>query len=315
MGTAFTTEHLHILSRATRNFIICYDADNAGINAANKVANLIYQHRFNVKVAIMPDGYDPDEYIKSFGVDKFQKEVISAAQSFISFKMFYHRRGKNFANDSEKIAYIEIILEEIAKVQNEVEREYYLRLIAEEFNLSVEGLIRQNRKMVKQHYKEEQKNPSSGKYSSELFVKKSSLKLAHQVAEENLISFMLRDQQLAENIIQKLNGETMFDARHQAIMMYLMAYYNEGHQADTSLFLNYLQNQTLRMVVTEIEMKTLLHEPSEKEINDYVNQIGKQKQMSFLRQKELEQKEAERKNDFQLASQLALEMIEIKKSL
>ncbi|MDF2535237.1 MAG: primase, partial [Bacillales bacterium] len=265
--------------------------------------------------AIMPDGYDPDEYIKSFGVEKFQKEVVSAAQSFISFKMFYHRRGKNFANDSEKIAYIEIILEEIAKVQNEVEREYYLRLIAEEFNLSVDGLLRQNRKLVKQNYKEEQKNPNSENYSRELFVKKSSLKPAHQVAEENLISFMLRDRQLAENIIQKLNGETMFDVRHQAIIMYLMAYYNEGRPADTSLFLNYLQNQTLRMVVTEIEMKTLLHEPSEKEINDYVNQIGKQKQMGFLRQKELEQKEAERKNDFQLASQLALEMIEIKKSL
>ena len=69
------------------------------------------------------------------------------------------------------------------------------------------------------------------------------------------------------------------------------------------------------MVVTEIEMKSLQLEPSDKEINDYINQIGRQKQVEFFTQKEQEQKEAERKNDYNLASQLALEMIEIKKSL
>lgn len=315
MGTAFTSDHLQILSRATKNFIICYDADNAGINAANKVADLIHHHRLNVRIAVMPDGYDPDDFIKAFGADKFQKEVILAAHSFISFKMFYHRRGKNFANDSEKMAYIETILEEISKLYNEVERDYYLRLIAEEFNLSIDALLRQNRKLVKQNNKEEQKRVNKSDFSSDLFVKKSKLKPAYQVSEENLISFMLRDRQLAEKIIQKLDGETMHDARHQAIIMYLTAYYNEGRQSDTSLFLNYLQNQALRMIVTEIEMKTLQLDPSEKEINDYISQIGKQKKVEFLQQKEQEQKEAERKNDFKTASQLALEIIEIKKSL
>ncbi|MDF2556357.1 MAG: primase [Bacillales bacterium] len=314
MGTAFTNEHLQILSRTTKNFIVCYDADNAGINAANKVADLIHHHRLNVRIAVMPEGYDPDEFIRSFGAEKFQNEVISAANSYISFKMFYHRRGKNFTNDSEKMVYIETILEEIAKLYNEVERDYYLRLIAEEFNLSIDALLRQNRKMVKQNNKEHQKKEERN-FSNDVFVKKSKLKPAYQVAEENLISFMLRDRLLADKINQKLNGETMLDVRHQAIIMYLISYYNEGRPADTSLFLNYLQNQALRMVVTEIEMKSLHLEPSEKEINDCISQIGKQKQLEVLQQKEHEQKEAERKKDFNLASQLALEIIEIKKSL
>lgn len=314
MGTALTEQHIQLLKRSTDTIIICYDSDAPGIEAANKTADMIRDHGMHVKIALMPNGYDPDDYIKEFGEEKFQTDIIGAAHTYISFKMIYHKRGKNFANEGDKMDYIESVLRETAKVDSEVEREFYLRQIAAEFTLSLESLLNQQSKVGK-HKKMAPKQAQAASFQAMPSPRRKGMKPAHRKAEETLLALMLHDREMAYRIQKMLDGMEMNHDDHQAIITYLFAFYEEGHEADASLFLHFLPDANLRKIVTEIEMMDFHHEPSEQELLDYVNQIIKYKQLMVIKEKKAEQLEAEKRLDFIRAAELGKELISLRNSL
>ena len=79
MGTSLTDEHVSLLKKNAQSITICYDSDSAGIEAAFRAGNMLKQASCQVKVAMMPDGMDPDEYVKKYGAEKFRNEVIDAS--------------------------------------------------------------------------------------------------------------------------------------------------------------------------------------------------------------------------------------------
>ncbi len=313
MGTAVTSEHLQVLKRTASQVIICFDGDRAGIEAAQKTADVLLHAGLQVRICTMPEGYDPDQYIQEFGGEKFRREVIDAAHSFASFKMFYHRRARNFAVEAEKMSYIELMLHEIAKLSDRVEREFYLKQIAEEFGLLLQTLTDETNQIMGQYKRREQTD--SVRLSGNIFITDKKLKAAHQIAEENLLSFMLHDRHLAELIKEQLGGQALNSPKHQAILETLLAYYDEGHHEDSSLFINYLVEPALRKIITEIEMKALQQAPSDKEISDCIAQVHLAHLEKLRKQKEYELGEAERLLDFTLAQQLGKDIIEIKRKL
>ncbi len=96
-------KHIQLLKRNTDQIlIVLHDSDSAGLNAANRAVNMLQDHEFSVKVALMPDNLDPDDYIKGIRVKKsFVSEVIGASLTCMAFKMHYLRRGKNVNNSKE----------------------------------------------------------------------------------------------------------------------------------------------------------------------------------------------------------------------
>ena len=82
----------------------------------------------------MPDGMDPDEYVKKYGEEKFRKDIIRASMTLMGFKMLYYRKGKNMQNEGDRLQYIEQILKEISHLEKAVEKDYYLRQLADEFD-------------------------------------------------------------------------------------------------------------------------------------------------------------------------------------
>ena len=85
-GTAFTTEHARILKRYTKNVMICYDADNAGLAAVEKAYQQLAPEGLGVRVVEMPAGDDPDSYLKVHGVDAF-RQLLANAKEFFDFKL------------------------------------------------------------------------------------------------------------------------------------------------------------------------------------------------------------------------------------
>ncbi|MBS4194711.1 DNA primase [Lederbergia citri] len=313
MGTALTEKHVQLLNRLTNSVTLCFDSDSAGEEAAYRSGLLLANYAIDINVAIMPDKLDPDDYIRKYGPEKFRENVIGNAQTWMAYKLHYFRKGKNLQNEGEKLSYIERALVEINELENPVERELYLRQLSEEFSLSLETLIEQQSllsgsKFKKQQKKIEQRNTLQPK-------KKNQRLTAHLVAERQLLARMLRDEDLAYRIMEMLGDTTFHIDEHQAILTYLFGYYEEGNRPDPSLFLNYLPDKKLRTIVSEIEMLAINDEYSEKELEDYVSYVLKQPKLLMIKEKQAEQKAAERKNDFAKALEIAKEIIELKKSL
>ncbi|MBW8348140.1 DNA primase [Bacillus sp. IITD106] len=313
MGTALTEKHIQLLNRLTNSVTLCFDSDAAGEEAAYRSGLLLANYAIDINVATMPDKLDPDDYIRKYGSEKFREHVIGNAQTWMAYKLHYFRKGKNLQNEGEKLEFIERALVEISKLVNPVERELYLRQLSEEFSLSLETLVEQQARLSgsrlnKQQNKKDQRNISQPKKTNQRLT-------AHLVAERQLLARMLRDDDLAYRIMEMLGDTTFHIDEHQAILTYLFGYYEEGNRPDPSLFLNYLPDKKLRTIVSEIEMLAINHEYSEKELEDYVSYVLKHPKLLMIKEKQAEQKAAERKNDFAKAIEIAKEIIELRKSL
>ncbi|CAM3809386.1 DNA primase [Mesobacillus zeae] len=313
MGTSLTDEHISILKRNVESVIICYDSDNAGIEAAYRAATALGEAGCTVKVAVMPEGLDPDDYIRRHGDDKFKKDVIGSSLTLMSFKMLYFRRGKNLQNEGDRLQYIEEVLAEIARLEKAVEKDLYLRQLAGEFSLSLDALSQQVKEV---------QSPPSGKEKgsrrekvSFAPVRQTGLKPAFYNAERHLIAHMMRDADIAYKAREMLGGSVFNIDEHQAIITYLFGFYEKGLDPDPAAFLNYLQDNKLKRVVADIEMMSICPEISEQELSDYIKQVLNYQKMLKIKEKEAEEKAAERENDFVRAASIAMEIIQMRKTL
>ena len=314
MGTALTDQHIQLLKRNTDQVLICYDSDSAGLNAANRAVNMLQEKDFTVKVALMPDNMDPDDYIKEFGEKSFVSEVIGASLTYMAFKMHYLRRGKNVNNEGDRIQYIEEVLKEISRLPSAVERDHYLRQLSSEFTLSLDALEQQQRQVF---FAERKKGtlPQPAAQKKMTLQYEHKLKPAHHNAEIKLIAHMLKSREMTYKI-QQLLGQTVFHVdEHQAIITYLYAFYEDGHEPDPSFFLTYLPDPNLRRIVSEIEMMSVNEEVSDKELTDCINQVLKYEKMLKIKEKQAEEKDAVRRSDYVAAAKIAMEIIKLRKML
>lgn len=314
MGTSLTDEHVKIIRRNVESVVICYDSDNAGLDAALRASTMLGEAGCYVRVATMPNGMDPDDYIRKYGAEKFKNDVIGASLTLMAFKMQYLRKGKNLQDEGDRIRYIEDVIKEISSLEKAVERDHYLRQLSSEFSISLDALKTQQL----QYYKSERKkrdNFSSNRNNTKAkpTVSKHLLKAYHN-AERYLIAYMLRSRDIAEKIQDQLQAEFNIE-EHRAIVTYLYAFYEEGFEPDISTLLTRVHDESLKRIVTDIAMMSIEEEVSESVLSDYVKQVLNHKKLSMIKEKESEQLEAERSKDYLKAATIANEIIQMKKAL
>ncbi len=315
MGTSLTDEHIALLRQTVQSVTICYDSDNPGIEAAYRAGNHLRDAGFQLKVAMMPDGMDPDEYIKKNGPEKFRNEVIGASSTWMGFKFLYFRRGKNLQIEGERLAYIEQIIKEISKLNMAVERDHYLRQLAAEFSLSLDALREQQKQIFFAEKRKSNNQADSSKRPVIITQQINKLKPAYFTAERRLIAHMLKNREVAYKVQELLEGNTFNNDEHQAIITYLLGFYEEHLQPDSSAFLTYIQDGNLRRIVADIEMMPINDEVSNQELTDYIKQVLNYQKLLKIKEKDVELKEAERQSDFIRAAIIAEEIKVLRKSL
>lgn len=312
LGTSLTQEQAKVLRRNAENITICYDSDRAGVDAAFRSATILEEAGCHVKIALMPEGLDPDDFIREFGAERFKTDVIGASLSLMAFKMRFLRKGRNLQDEGERLRYIEEVLREISSLKRAVERDHYLRQLADEFSLSLEALKQEQFQLYRA-----KKQQQAGK--SEQPIKRHATKAlnqkkllpAYKNAERLLLAHMMRDIEIAEQVQERIGGAFNVD-EHHAIAAYLFAYYGEGNEADPSQFVNRLEDPDLMRVASELAMLSVNEECSEQELIDYMKQIENYPKWVDIQQKEILMKQ---EHDPVAAAKLKMEIIQMKKQL
>jgi DNA primase len=316
MGTSLTEDQAKIIRRNVSEVIICYDSDSAGIEATIRASKILKDAGCKVKVAMIPDGLDPDDYIKKFGSEKFKNDVIGESVSLMTFKMNYFRRGKNLQNEGERLQFIENVITELSKLENAVEKEIFLNQLSKEFELSMEVLKEQLHQKEKksQHQQVSQQDKSDLQHRKRAPIQSKRLLPAFHTAERMLIGHMLRSKDFAEKVLDRLGLQFNIE-EHKAIATYLYGYYEEGNEENVSSFLSKLPSPELQHIVSNIAMISLNTEVSEQEISDYIKQVLNHQKMLMIKEKEVEKNDAERNKLYKEAAQIAMEIIQLKQAL
>lgn len=134
LGTALTENQAKLISRYTKNIVLSYDADNAGINAAVRGIDIVRGSGCNVRILRINDGKDPDEFIKNNGKSEFLK-LVKAAIPATEFRLSILERGYDFSDDLQILDYIRRCVPVLSGL-SPVEQNIYIKKLAERFGLS-----------------------------------------------------------------------------------------------------------------------------------------------------------------------------------
>ncbi len=317
LGTALTEEQAKIIRRNAETVIICYDSDDAGTQAAFKAASILQGVGCFIRVAMLPDGLDPDDFIQKFGMERFKIEVIGASLTLMAFKIRYLRRNRNLQDEGERMRYIEDVLTEISKLPKAVERDHYIRQLSEEFSLSLDALKQEQYRIFKVLQKKNSNNHPDSHIKNEVNQKqleKKRLLPAFHTAERRLLAYMMRELDVAEKIQKRIGGAFNID-EHHAIAAYLYAFYGEGNPPDPSRFVQRLQDEKLIRIASEIALLDIAEELSDIELSDYIKRIEDYPKWAEIEKKEKEKSLAEKQNNAVLAAKIAMEILQMKREL
>lgn len=139
LGTAFTKQHARIIKKHVPKVYLCYDSDDAGVRAATRAIDILTEESLKVYVISLKGAKDPDEFIKKYGVDSFESS-IDGAEYYIDYKLRHIKNGLDMGKTEGKIAFITGAAGIFAKIENNVEKEVYVKKICEEFNISEASL-------------------------------------------------------------------------------------------------------------------------------------------------------------------------------
>lgn len=316
LGTTITEIQAKLLRRYVDTVILCYDADKAGVEATYKAAVLLQKVGCYVKVANLKEDMDPDNFIREYGSNAFKEQVIKRSSTFMSFYMHYHKKSYNMALEGDRINYIEDILKQLAMIESSVEREYYLKELRNEHDVSMESLMEEvqvhRQKMGINKDKREKNRYTSREVS---FRQTRKLLPAFHNAERQLIAYMLQDISITDKVQEELGASFNVD-EHKIVVTHLYAYYEEGHQANISMFIDLLNDDKLKQLVTEIAMIPVLENISDKEINDYIWVIrAENSNTDSIKALKEEQRLADQQKDPIKAAKIAMQIIELQKQL
>ncbi len=134
LGTALTKKQVNLITRYTKNITINYDSDTAGETAALKSLDLIRDAGARVRVAIMPEGYDPDGVIKDMGIEEFS-DILDSAIPIEEYKIRQITEKLDLSDIDAKADAVEKIVKIIGSIDNLVKQEEYVKHVSKVINI------------------------------------------------------------------------------------------------------------------------------------------------------------------------------------
>src|SRR3990172_5728827 len=151
-GTALTDEQVQLLSRYTKNVVLLFDADTAGIKASMRSIEILLRRDVEVKIVSLPEKEDPDSYINKHGKDKFD-DLLKKAENFIEFESRYYEAQGKFTDPHSAAEAIRELVKPLALINDELKRNLLTKNIAKKFNLREKILDAELNKIIRKESK------------------------------------------------------------------------------------------------------------------------------------------------------------------
>ncbi len=139
LGTSFTAEQAHLLKRYVKSVYIAYDGDAAGQSAAQKASGILEKAGLNAKIIVFPEGLDPDDYVKKFGIKGFG-EKLKSSRTAVDFRLDMLKKEYDMSNEDSKLQYAMEASNIIKEIEGAVKKERYIKRLNAETGFSLESL-------------------------------------------------------------------------------------------------------------------------------------------------------------------------------
>ena len=237
-GTALTLEQVRLLKRHTNNIIVIYDPDKAGELAALRSLDIFIEEEMDVKVVSLPQGSDPDSFVRKNGIDALNG-LIENAQDLFDYKLKILKSRFNHKEISGKTKISIGMLETLSKIKNAVLKSEYLKKLAQELDIKEEAIIEESRKI-----KTDKPHSDTPKGTDNKLSNANS-------AEMLLIKLMLEETELIDHIKNHLGPEDFQDEKVSRIVSIMFELAEQGKKVGANTLINHFSQEDVSRLVCE----------------------------------------------------------------
>ncbi len=222
-GTAFTRDQAKLISKSP--VYLCFDGDGAGQKALDRAAEIFREFDTKLKVIELREVKDPDDFIKKYGAEEFEKS-ISNAKTLMEYKMDMLIRGVDLGDTSQKLEMLQGASKLLSTISSAVERELYITRLSAKTGISADAINSETKKASR---KSERKEVSSelrkvvGEQTGEIRKKNKR----RSVAEAGFLSMVSENDKIYSQFDSRFTEESFCEEIHKKIFSHIVTYYKD----------------------------------------------------------------------------------------
>ncbi|HAR85949.1 MAG TPA: DNA primase [Clostridium sp.] len=272
LGTALTEGQCKLLKRYIDTVIVSFDSDVAGQNATIRGLEILQKSGFDLKILQIPSGKDPDEFIRSFGKEKFLN-LVDGALPIIDFKLRMAEKGIDFSKQEMVIKYLKRVVN-VLKDLDPLEKAVYIKQASEKSGIGEEAIIESLDKNPNKSIQNNKNHNINRKFGQKLYLEPGFVR-----AERTVLSLAL-DKRLSDKIFSNVSEDDLILKAHKVIYTII----KENNMCSKEELIKIINLQTMqdseftKEWIKIQEYKVDIDEGSiDKMVSDCVNNIKKYK--------------------------------------
>lgn len=285
LGTSLTNQQVKLISRYSEEVVLSYDSDTAGQKASERAIKLLKDNGLKVKVISIPNYKDPDEFLKSQGKNsaiKF-KSLVEDSKSDIEYQLSMLKSTCNLNTSDGKVKYLTESSKILANCANSIEREIYAMVISEEIGVRKSTVLIQIEKYIKKNLRKYKSKEIKNieKYISGLdddVNKEKHENLRATYAEENLLSCIMNDNNLAKTIISNISPELFETQFNRRVFECIKDIISQDKKPDISIISRYEFSFKEIGRITKMICGYDKNKGTQECINEYIRTMKKEKE-------------------------------------
>ncbi len=278
LGTAFTPQQANLLKRYTKQVILTYDSDGAGVKAALRAIPILKSAGLSAKVLSLSPYKDPDEFIKALGTDAFRERVANAENSFL-FEIRVLSRNYDLNDPEQKTSFYQETAKKLLEFSEDLERDNYTQAVSKHFDIPYESL-----KKLVNHYGgqafivQSVREEAQGTKSREKLknTKNDGIKKSQRL----LLSWLIEDKKLYPAIKNIISPEDFTEELYRKVAVEVFLQLAEGKVNPAGILNDYINDdeeyrEVAQIFNTGIDDSQMSRDDMEKAITETVKRVKK----------------------------------------
>ncbi|HEX8557313.1 MAG TPA: DNA primase [Pyrinomonadaceae bacterium] len=258
LGTALTPEQAKLLNRFARKVVVNYDGDRAGVNAAKRAIEVLLPEDFEVKVLVLPEGADPDEFVRAHGVEEYHTRRGQAVPH-MQFVLEQATRERSLRNPAQKAEAVEEALPFVRAVRNPIQKREYFDMAMDALRVEEPGLRQDLWRSVSGRDPRGANAPTAADIRKRVVLAETA---APTVAEHRLLELLVHDEELRRALLPRVEESDYDELATAAVYRALRELDARGEAVDFSTLGALTEGDPIAADVVPL---VLMHEPERAE--------------------------------------------------
>jgi len=260
-GTALTPDQARLLKNYTKNVVLVFDSDPAGKLAAERGFEVLLKQDLTVRMVVLPEGHDPDSYIREAGAEKFLQRIENS-RPFIESYIDGLIKKENLETPAGRMNVVNAVLPLLEKVKNQLERGEWMKYLSEQVGVEDKALLKELKKALTQN---------------QTLVKVAAEGNTREKLQPGLylIHLMLSDPKVAGDIRGQVSLEDFSDPGLMQVAELIYEFIDSGRPIQIDRLLDQTEVPEIKTLLSRIGFQTIAFDNPAKGASDCITELKK----------------------------------------